>query len=624
MKISPLANLDYESIKTDLKLFLKDNTNFSDYDFSGSNINQLLSLLAYNTFISQFQLNLALNELSLETATLRDNVTAKASELSYTPNNYTSAQLELPITIAVPTGAKFVEIPAGIIFVGTKSTDNIGYTFNNIDRKILPITNGNVTNTLSLSEGVLLTNTYIYGTTDVDRIILSNDKIDITTIRVTSNGINYTKYDRDNTTDTPFYASIIQDQNIEIQFGNNILGKSPNIGDVVTVTYVTNNGTNGNDINSGTFVGNIKYYFDNNVIGTIVPLTDISVGTLSPSSGGSDSQTLKQIKFNARNLYTAQNRAVVASDYQALLIDNFPYIASVKVVGGEELTPPRYGHIKLVIQTKSGNKLNQTQKNNILSFLKKYNLTNIVIIEDAKYTKLKIRSYIKYDLKKLPISIDQLNQKISTTINDYVATEDFANGFYGNKLESMIYGLDKSILSVKLKLVLVDEITANNGNFKGNLGSKIKSENCKLFSLMSKSYTNNRVSYRITSIGDSGVVQKQKFTTDGNTYSWQNDSVVGQITPSTGEYNYNLPDIAGDLTIVTIPDTLDIDNIEDVLVPVVYPPVISVNDIVINYDIATEEEVIIVPVAIDDNIIINVLDTVVINDIIPILSNIVC
>jgi RNA binding exosome subunit len=618
MKISPLTNLDYESIKTDLKLFLKDNTTFSDYDYNGSNITQLINLLAYNTFLSQFQLNLALNELSLETATLRDNVTAKANELGYTPNNYSSALLDLPLTFTVPAGAKFVEIPSGIMFVGTKSTDNIGYTFNNVDRKILPATNGNVTTTLTLSEGVLLTNSYIYGEEDADRIILFNDKIDINTIRVTSNGINYTKFDRNNATDTTFYVSLIQDQNIEIQFGGNILGKSPNIGDTVTVSYLTNNGSNGNNINQGTFVGNIKYYFDNNAIGIIVPLGDITVGTIAVSSGGTDSQPLKQIKFNARNLYTAQDRAVVASDYQALLIEHFPFINSVMVIGGETLVPPRYGHVKLIIQNKDGNKLNQVQKNNILQFLKRYNLTNIIIIEDAKYTKLKIRSYIKYDLKKLPTYIDKLIEKISTAINDYVATEDFANGFYGNRLESIIYNLDKSILSAKIKLVLVDELSSNNGNYKGNIGNKIKSDNCKLFSLMSKSYNQNGTNYRIVSVGDSGIVEKQKYTSDGDVYSWNMDSNVGTIDPKTGEFDLNVD--TNDLTIVTIPDTLDIDNTGGILVPVVLPPVVSVDDIVIIDDISIEEEVV-DPVVID---VVTPIDTVVISDIIPILSNIVC
>jgi RNA binding exosome subunit len=504
------------------------------------------------------------------------------------------------------------------MFVGTKSTDNIGYTFNNVDRKILPATNGNVTTTLTLSEGVLLTNSYIYGEEDADRIILFNDKIDINTIRVTSNGINYTKFDRNNATDTTFYVSLIQDQNIEIQFGGNILGKSPNIGDTVTVSYLTNNGSNGNNINQGTFVGNIKYYFDNNAIGIIVPLGDITVGTIAVSSGGTDSQPLKQIKFNARNLYTAQDRAVVASDYQALLIEHFPFINSVMVIGGETLVPPRYGHVKLIIQNKDGNKLNQVQKNNILQFLKRYNLTNIIIIEDAKYTKLKIRSYIKYDLKKLPTYIDKLIEKISTAINDYVATEDFANGFYGNRLESIIYNLDKSILSAKIKLVLVDELSSNNGNYKGNIGNKIKSDNCKLFSLMSKSYNQNGTNYRIVSVGDSGIVEKQKYTSDGDVYSWNMDSNVGTIDPKTGEFDLNVD--TNDLTIVTIPDTLDIDNTGGILVPVVLPPVVSVDDIVIIDDISIEEEVV-DPVVID---VVTPIDTVVISDIIPILSNIVC
>jgi hypothetical protein len=218
----------------------------------------------------------------------------------------------------------------------------------------------------------------------------------------------------------------------------------------------------------------------------------------------------------------------------------------------------------------------------------------------------------------LPTNIDQLIQKISTTINDYVTTEDFANGFYGNKLESIIYGLDKSILSIKIKLVLVDELSSNNGNYKGNIGSKIKSDNCKLFSLMSKSYNQNGINYRIVSIGDSGVLKRQEYVSDGDSYSWNMDSNVGTIDPTTGEFDLNVD--TNDLTVVTIPDTLDIDNNAGILVPVVFPPILSIDDIVIVDDISIEEEVV-NPVVVDNT---TPIDTVVINDIIPILSNIIC
>jgi hypothetical protein len=164
----------------------------------------------------------------------------------------------------------------------------------------------------------------------------------------------------------------------------------------------------------------------------------------------------------------------------------------------------------------------------------------------------------------------------------------------------------------------VDELSSNNGNYKGNIGNKIKSDNCKLFSLMSKSYNQNGTNYRIVSVGDSGIVEKQKYTSDGDVYSWNMDSNVGTIDPKTGEFDLNVD--TNDLTIVTIPDTLDIDNTGGILVPVVLPPVVSVDDIVIIDDISIEEEVV-DPVVID---VVTPIDTVVISDIIPILSNIVC
>jgi hypothetical protein len=615
MKISPLVNLDFEQIKLQLKYFLKNNTKFTDYDYEGSNVNQLLDVLSYVTFLNAYNTNIGLNELNLQTAVLRDTVTSKAQELGYTPNNYKSASINVNLTITVPPTAAFVEIPAGVSFVGTRQNDNLAYTFNTINRQIVSTEGGLVNTSIVVKEGILIENTYVYGIEEADRIIISNDKIDLDTITVVANGKEYKRYDNLNNYDYTFYTSVIQDNNIEIEFGRTIFGKAPNIGETVTVSYLVNHGSLANGVKNLTFTGEYKYYTNSNVLGTLVPIQNITF-TNSVSDGGTDTETLAEIKFKATKLFIAQNRAVVGSDYQSIILNNFPYVGSVQVMGGEDLTPPQYGKIKLTIQTKNGLKLNNIQKNNIKDTLKRYNITTIPIITDSNYVNLKIRSYIKYNPKKLPKNVDKLIQSITKIINDYVGTE-LKTEFYGHKLESLIYKADESIESVKIKLVTVEEQTSNTGNFSST-GNDIKNDNCNLYSLLSKSYIDNGEFYRISSLGDNSLIQTQKYNFDTNSGEWVNDAVVGQINPNTGDYTYNLTGV-NQITVVSIPETLDLVG-DSVLVPIIFTPVISDKDISINYNITTEPELA-NPTKKPNT---TAISSVSINDIIPIISNINC
>lgn len=622
MKASPLVNLDFEQIKLQLKYFLKNNTKFSDYNYEGSNINQLLDVLAYTTFLNAFQLNLALSELNLETSTLRDNVTSRSQELGYTPNNYNSAKISINLSLSVPNNSKFIEIPPGMLCIGKKLEDNLLYKFNLIERKVLPIDNGVVNTNLELFEGTLITNQYIYDIAEDNRIIIINDKIDINTIRVSVNNIEFYKYDNliANKSNI-FYVNIIQDNNVEIEFGKNIFGTEPNIGDMITVSYITNNGSNGNDLSNLNFVGECKYYYENNTIGVVVPIENIILTVNDISSGGSDTESLKIIKFNAVRHYSAQNRAVVASDYESIIISNFPYVKHVNVIGGEELVPPEYGKVKLTVQTKTNTKLNTTQKNNILNLLKKFNITTTPIIADAKYSKLKVYTYIKYNLKLLSKNIDELRSKVTKIINDYTNTESFDNSFYGNKLESLIYAADKSILSVKIKLVIIDTPTINNNNFSGIIGNGIKNDNCKLYSFLSTPFFKDNNYYRLTALGDNEAITKQKYTFDGITHKWENDSVVGQLTPRTGAYQYTTDIESANISIISIPSGLDIEMTGTIIVPEIIPPSISTTDIITNNDPATEKEY---KNPIITKNITNPINTVTLNDIIPLLSSIIC
>ena len=610
MKLSPLINLDFEQTKLFLKFFIKTNTKFSDYDYAGSNINQLLDVLAYVTFVNSYNLNIGLNELRLSTALLRDSVQMIAGELGYTPNNYSSSRVDVNLNFVVENSVKFIELPVGSILVGSNGSNS--YKFNVIDRKITSANNIQLT----LSEGTLITQNFVYGGGENDRIILTNDRIDIDSIRIRIGGRSYKKaVNIVNNDKFIFFVTLIQDNNIEIEFGKNIFGIEPELGDVVEVSYLVNNGSAANDIANFTFVGEIKKYYENDVAGTIIPISDITYN-VGASYGGTDTETLKNIKFNATKTFVSQGRAITSVDYQNILLQNFPNIKTVKVIGGEELSPPTFGKIKLVVQTKTNTKLSSAQKANIVALLKNYNITTIPIIEDAKTLKLRITPYIKYDLKLLPISIDDLINAITNTISSYVTNHDMQ--FYGNKLESLIYQIDPAIVSVKIKVVLIDSVVPNtSGNYSGSMGGLIKNDNCKLFSFMTNPFNIGADYYRLVSVGSDSIITRQKYTNGMNGYEWENDGVAGQINATTGDYSYNVPGITTEINNLVVSGTLDVES-NKVIQPEINPPVMGTD--VINNDLTTEPELKNPPIKIGGNVV----DTVLLTDIIPIISTITC
>jgi hypothetical protein len=610
----PLSNIDFEDIKSALIFYLKNNTKFTDFDYAGSNISQLIDVLAYNTFINSYNLNFALTELSLDTSTLRDNTTSIAQKIGYVPKNYTSSFVIGEFRITGLTGADFCNIEAGAVL--TSADTGIIYTFNTLSNVAAPVdSSGNcIISNVVLKEGILLNINYIVDATDVDqRFIIPNSNVDINYIKVQVNSDIYKSSSiiNNNSGEYVFYTNYVQDGQIEILFGENVFGKHPSSGDVVSITYFANNGSTANNISKFTYVGNIKAYYANTTNGIPVNINNITYFT-STSAGGTDLESLASIKFFAPRMYAAQNRTVTGTDYEVAVKTIYPNVKKISAIGGEYLNPPQFGTVQLRVQTIDGTPTTSAIKKYIIDYIKKNNVLSVTpTIVDPEYTTLRITPYILYDLRKLPISIDALRNKINVLVNNFIKDE-FDIGFYGNKLQSQIYNLDDSIISVKLRLVMITNVPLNNNTKKYSMGfgAGINSKNCNTAQLASGAFkiVNNDNFVRLISTGGTNNISLQQYNNTSTGTMWSNfvDS-VGNVNTQTGTLEFVVPPINNNsIPVISIPPDIDIiPNSDIVLVPNIEPPRLFTNPLDPVYtseqNILSEPELSIIPNSVLDS-----------------------
>lgn len=581
METPILSSLDFEDIKGALKFFLKYNTKFSDYNYVGSNISQLLDVLAYNTFINSYNINFAVNELSLDTATIRDNVTSIAQRIGYSPQNYNSSLVLVDLVVTGLTGAEFCSIEPSSVLI-SNNTDVL-YKFNNISTITAPVnSNGNCKfERVSLLEGDFLSVDYIVDSSDSEqRFIIPNETVSKNSITVIVNSEVYTSsvnIIKDSPDDLVFYTNYVQDGQLEIVFGENVFGKQPNTGDLISIKYLVNNGILANGISNFSYVGTINSYYANITNGVPVNISNITYST-STSDYGTGLESLSSIKFFAPRSYAAQQRAVTYIDYQSIIKNIYPNTKKVSVIGGENLNPPRYGAVQLIISTIDGRKITNNIKNNIINILKKSNVVSITpFIIDANYTVLRITPIILYDAKKLTTSIDVLRNKISILISEFISG-NISSEFYGNKLQSDIYNIDKSIIAVKLKIILKQIQTQSKSvkKYSGNFGTNVSNKNCSQIKLISSPFKISTAKQYVRLVSSADEIRLEQYTNTSTDKNWSTlVSYIGNIS-SDGSYEYVVPSTDYSVGIISIPDDIDIIPTEDVvLIPEIVNPYIT-------------------------------------------------
>ena len=460
MSFTQFTNLDFNTIRAQIKDYLRSNSNFSDFDFEGSNFSILIDTLAYNSYITAYNTNMAVNESFIDSATLRENVVSLARNIGYVPRSKKSAVATINFTVDVSDSpATTVKLNAGLVALGAVQNGNYSFSIPD-DITVTANSNGIATfNDISIYEGNYLTKTFEVDSSQANqRFTLPNANIDTSSIRVDINGVTYNAYTNIFNIDSSsrlFLVQEIEDERYQILFGDGILGRKPQNGEIITVSYIVTNGRDGNDAANFNFAGKLTYRSGVSDVDIVQGISLIS--TTQSSENGDDIESIDNIKYLAPRVYASQYRAVTSNDYVGLLPFLYPNIDSVSAYGGEELDPPEFGKVYITIKPKNGEILSSVAKDTIKNDLKRYTVAGIKQeLIDLKYLYVEFNSTVSYDSGFVPDKLN-LQSRILSAIQTYAKSADI-NSFGGrlkySKLLSQIDKVDTGITSNITTLVI--------------------------------------------------------------------------------------------------------------------------------------------------------------------------
>ena len=479
MPFTQFTSLDFDQIKVQIKNYLRANSNFSDFDFEGSNFSVLIDTLAYNTYINAFNANLVVNESFLDSATVRENVVSLARNIGYVPRSKTAATASIRISdINVGTTSnstpKFLSLRAGLVCVG--NSQNTTYRFsipdNIVSTRVVDVGGTSFAkfdDPIVVHEGTYLSRTFRIDTSVKQRFILDSPNIDSSTIRVfvsgpadTGLGRSYRMIDNILSIDKNseiFLAQEVQDEKYEILFGDGLFGRKLENDSVVTVRYIVTEGETGNGASNFSFQGSFT-----KSDGTLfTPSDSINVTTVSNAQNGSEVEDVSSIKYLAPRIYSAQYRAVTPRDYEAIIQTIFPRTESVAVIGGEELDPPQFGKVQISIKPKNGTFVSDFDKSQIKNKLKNYAIAGINSeIVDLKILYVEIDTTIYYNPSQISSSIN-LRSDVITALNSYagnVEINKFGGRFKYSKVSTLIDRIDNGITSNITKVIIRRDLKA--------------------------------------------------------------------------------------------------------------------------------------------------------------------
>ena len=551
-----ISELDFENIKGSLKRFLSNQNEFKDYDFEGSSLNVLLDVLAYNTHYLAYNANFVANEMFMDTAQLRTSVSSLAKLVGYTPNSSRAPIADLKIVINDGTGSS-ITIPAGTKY--TSVIDGLTYTFVSVSDKVVQPVDGVYTcQSLNFYEGTYVSYNHTYDAGDVDqRFLIPSDRVDTTTVKVavqnsgsditTATYAKATSITELDGTSKVYFLQEAEGGQYEIYFGDGVIGKELNDGNIINISYVVTNKTEANGATEFTLAG------------TISGFTDITTTVNSSAQGGAEPESIDSIRRNTPHFYSSQDRAVTIDDYKAKVKQLYANSQSVSAWGGEDAETPFYGRVYISILPTSGSNLTASTKDRIVTSLKRYSVASVTpVIIDPETTSIILTTTVKFDEAATPKTSETIKSDVITTITDYSASalQKFDTIFRYSKLTGLIDETDISILSnittVKLRK-----------SFSPTLGSSLK------YSVnFSNALYNPHSGHNAT---DGGIVVSTGFKIDGDTTNvWYLDDdgdgnirryrldgavrTYGNSTQGTIDYDTGLIEV----------NSLNVSNIENV------------------------------------------------------------
>ena len=438
MALVNFTNLDFNQIKTTLRDYLKSNSNFTDYDFEGSNLSTILDVLAYNTYITSYNANMVANEVFIDSATLRENVVALARNIGYVPRSKKAARATVSFFVdcsnIIPSPASLT-LKKGPVASTVGSFGNESFVFSILEDITVPVFNNIASfNNIEIYEGTLLNSNFTYTSRNPNqKFILPNSGIDTNLLYVLvkdntqrSRPLKYNQknniFEIDKESEI-YFLQEVEDERYELIFGDGFFGKKLQDGNLIEVSYIITNGDSANGVSQFSFSGRLIYERNGNENVITSGISLLTTGLIA--SGGEDIESVESIKKYAPRIYSSQNRAVTANDYETLIPSRiYTETESISVFGGEDLIPPQYGKVFISIKPKNGDFLSNLVKENIKLKLKKYAVAGIVPeILDLKYLYVETDSKIYYNTNLAPGS-SFVSSIIQSNVNKYAESTE--------------------------------------------------------------------------------------------------------------------------------------------------------------------------------------------------------
>ena len=538
-----VSELDYDGIRENLKTFLQNQAEFSDYDFEGSGMSVLLDLLAYNTHYLSFNANMLSNELYLDSADIRKNVVSLAKQLGYTPTSVTSPSAIIDILVNnVPTTTASITMAKGTTF--NTSIDNVTYNFITNEAITMQPTDGVYKfENVKIFEGTAVTFQYTVDSSDVDqKFIIPSNLADTSTLKVkvqnSSSDTTTSTFTKSQTlteidsTSKVYFLQEQDDGRFEVYFGDGVLGKAVEDGNIIILEFIVTNKDIANGASSFTLGG------------TVGGFTDVTITTKSSAQGGSVAQSNNSIRFNAPLQYQSQNRAVTVKDYETLTQTFYPNAESISAYGGEDAETPVYGKVFIGVVPKSGATLTEATKLDIVNNLKKYNVASVTPeIVTPETTSILLTSNVKYSENATTKSSDTLRSNVINTITNYSTTnlQKFEGLFRYSQLIQDIDETDTSILSNITTVKIRKDFTPTTGSavtynvfFRNALFNPHSGHDATAGGILSSSGFKITGSDEEMFLNDDGAGNVRMFYLVSGVKTYQNNT-QGTINYSTGQ-----------------------------------------------------------------------------------------
>ena len=493
-----VTDLEFDTIKANLKEWMKTHSNFTDFEYEASGLSSMLDVLAYNTHYNAVLANFMTNEMFLDTALKRSSVVSHAKSLGYKPRSIVGSRAKVSITINSVLTKNGESIPdVFVIRRGTKFTTSVGNsTFQFVtlyDYSAARVGGTYIFPSIDLIQGEY--NSYAWQVTSNEysvKYVIPNTNVDTSTIRLevydTNTSINHSIWKQANTlldiidiTDKIYFVQESSNSRHEIYFGNGVTSVLPQVGNVIRIEYITSSGANTNGVKIFHPQDSISHDGNSSVIG------NVSVVTMQESVGGANIESISEIKHFASNHFAVQNRAVTGNDYAAIIRENFTNVAAIKVWGGEDNIPKHFGAVFICIKPHQGDYLTSREEKEISSFLAQKNIMNQkMIYVKPDYLYIIIDSTIYYT-PSMVSSFTDIGLVVKSNITQYSTThlEKFSEIFRHSALTGIIdssdYAIQSNITKVKIAKIL-NPILNKNVSYKLNFGNRIKSEGVTVFS----------------------------------------------------------------------------------------------------------------------------------------------